>query len=217
MKPIDDSMGVMDAIRRRRSIRKFRPDPVPEPAVRELLEAARLAPSGGNSQPWRFMVVTDTDHLKKLAKLSFDQRQMREAPAVIVCCGDLGRLSSQSRAARREELDLTGVYEDIGLPKTWFLERETQVADLREFVPRVLLNVAIAIEHIVLRATSLGLGTCWIGAFDQAGVSSYLGLPQDVFVAALLPLGYPAQDPRPRPRFPMEEIVLPAPPRSAKG
>ena len=212
MKPNDDSMGVMEAIRKRRSIRRFRPDPVSEPVLRELLEAARLAPSGGNAQPWRFMVITEPDQRSEIARLAWNQRQMREAPAVIVCCGDLSRYSAQSRTARREELDLSGIYDDIGLPKTWFLERETPVADLREYVPRVLLNAAIAVEHIVLRATSLGLGTCWIGAFDQQALSQFLGLPQDVFVVALLPLGYPAQDPRPRPRFSLEEILLPAPP-----
>jgi len=172
MEPIRDDMGVMEAIRSRRSIRRFRPDPVPVPVIRELLEAARLAPSGGNLQPWRFAVVTDPHRRNELAGLAFEQRQMREAPAVIACCGDLARYSSQSRSARREELDLTGVYDDIGLPKSFFQDRDGQPVDLREFVPRALLNVAIAIEHIVLRATSLGLGTCWIGAFDQAGSRS---------------------------------------------
>ena len=71
------------------------------------------------------------------------------------------------------------------------------------------MNVGIAIEHIALHATTLGLGTLWVGAFSRKAVSKYLGLPERLIIVALMPLGYPAQDPSPRPRLSLEEITLP--------
>ncbi len=73
-------LSVTDAVKQRRSIRSFRSDPVPEEAILEMLEAARLAPSGSNKQPWRFIVVTDLDERKKLRKICFDQAFIEQAP-----------------------------------------------------------------------------------------------------------------------------------------
>lgn len=69
------------------------------------------------------------------------------------------------------------------------------------------VDVAIAMENMVIAATSLGYGTCWIGAFDQAQVKAVLGLPEDLTVIALTPVGVPADHPEARPRMPMAEFV----------
>lgn len=74
-------------------------------------------------------------------------------------------------------------------------------------VPTYAVDLAIAIEHMVLQAAALGLGTCWIGAFEQEGVKTILNIPADCKVVALLPLGYPADKPQPKSRKSLEEIV----------
>lgn len=73
--------------------------------------------------------------------------------------------------------------------------------------PSHLIDVAIAIDHMTLAARELGLGTCWIGAFDQQKVREVLGIPGSVEVIELLPLGYPSAWPGPRPRKPLDEAV----------
>ncbi len=74
-------------------------------------------------------------------------------------------------------------------------------------VPTYAVDLGIAMEHIALAAANEGLGTCWIGAFSQSQVKRILGVPEQCKVAALMPLGYPAESPRPRPRKPMAEVV----------
>ena len=80
---------VLKAIRDRRSIRRFKPEPISDHLINVLLESARLAPSGTNSQPWRFVVVKDEDTKKKLQLAANNQRHVGAAPVVIVCCADL--------------------------------------------------------------------------------------------------------------------------------
>jgi len=74
--------------------------------------------------------------------------------------------------------------------------------------PAFLIDVAIALEHMALAAVEQGLGSCWIGAYDQQAVKELLGIPKEVQVVCLLPLGYPAQDPDPRPRLPHADVVF---------
>jgi nitroreductase len=69
------------------------------------------------------------------------------------------------------------------------------------------VDLAIAVDHMTLRATELGLGTCWIGAFDQQEVKKVLGIPEGVTVIAVMPVGYPAESKQPTPRKPLEEII----------
>ena len=78
-------LTVWEAIKIRRSIRKFAPDDVPEEMIEQMLEAARLAPSGANYQPWRFLVVRDQELRKELSRICLNQRFIEEAPVVIVC------------------------------------------------------------------------------------------------------------------------------------
>ena len=80
---------VPEAIQKRRSTRSFKQVPIPDEMILEMLEAARLAPSGSNSQPWRFVVVTDAEEKKELRRLCFDQAFVEEAGVVFVFCADL--------------------------------------------------------------------------------------------------------------------------------
>lgn len=206
-----ENISVMDAIRSRRSIRKFKQDPVPTDLIDELLESARLAPSASNSQPWRFMVVTETRQRQILAELGGNQRQLKEAPLVILCCGDLNSMKEDSLNRQRKELLEEGVYEDIGVNLEWFKNRPPEKTTLLQQTSKVQANLFIAVEHMALRAVSLGLGTCWTGAFDREKLQKVFQLPEHILPFILLPVGYPAQAPRERPRLPLEEITLEPP------
>jgi nitroreductase len=143
-------MNVFEAIQRRKSIRSFASTPVPRNRLEKILEAARLAPSAMNRQPWHFVVVTDPESRERIARSGRWARFLRKTPVVIVGCGD-------SRAS----------------PK-WHV-----------------IDTAIAMQNMVLAATGEGLGTCWIGSFDEMLVKSLLKIPDRFKVVALLAVGYP--------------------------
>jgi len=195
------------AIELRRSIRKYKPDPVNDTIITELLDAARLAPSGCNAQPWRFKVVKNEHSKKLLAQAAYGQPFIAEAPLVIVCCADIqGYL----------EGSVSGI-QDIGKVKAIdqhivqiILERTKKMKMLKteELAPRIAFNVAIAVEHIILRALDFGLGTCWVRLFDEIKVREMFGWTENIHVVALLPVGYPDESPGPRKRRPLEDIII---------
>ncbi len=152
-------MDVLEAIRRRRSVREYLPDPIPEGTLLEVTEALRLAPSACNYQPWRFVLVTDAGLREKLAEACHGQTFVGEAPVIVVGC------ALPDRAYAR-------------MGGTW------NSADV---------DVAIALDHLTLAAAASGLGTCWIGSFDEGKVKSLLRAPAGVKVVALTPLGRPAR------------------------
>jgi len=159
----------MDAIRQRRSIRKYRPDPVPQEEIEYVLEAARLAPSWANSQCWHFVVVTDPQVKAAVAKAG--NAWTAQAPALIVACADPTQPGTKGDQ------------------------------------PYYMLDIGIAMEHLILAATDRGLGTCWIGAFKEEVAKEALGVPKSIRVVAFTPLGYPAETPRPQQRKSLEHIV----------
>jgi nitroreductase len=174
-------MNVKEAIETRRSIRKYKTDPVDPALVKELLEAAQRAPSGNNTQPWRFIVVEDGAVRETLARVCHDQQWMAAAPVHIAVCADLGT-------------------------------RDETVASFDEETPgmeakRVIRDTAIAVDHMMLRAVELGLGTCWIGWYTQGAIRPLLGVPAHVFVLGILVVGYPGESPNLRPRRPLTELV----------
>jgi len=196
-----------DAIQQRRSIRKFKSYPVPDEVIFELLDAARLAPSGSNAQPWRFKIVQDNETKERLAKAAYDQFFIAEAPVVIVCCADIsGYLSGV--VSGLQDLGRIGAVEDrivnIVLDRT----DRMQKMSFDQFSQRIAFNVAIAIEHIALRALDFGLGTCWVRVFDEEAIRAIFGWDETVSVVALLPVGYPGESPAPRKRRPIEEILI---------
>jgi len=160
-------MDVLEAIRTRRSIRKYRPELIPEEKLEMILEAARLAPSAGNRQPWRFVVVQNVDRKKALAEAANNQTFLKDAAAIIVAVGD-------PEASAR-----------------WY-EKDTM----------------IALEHMVLAATALGYGTCWIGAFDEDAAKRLLRIPAKMKVVAILPIGVSSEKPAPKPRKELSEIFF---------
>lgn len=199
-------MEVLEAIRKRRSIRRFEDRPVPEEQVREVLEAARLAPSASNLQTWKFKVVTDPRLRKLLREAAFDQKFVERAPVVIVACADFSAFGERSK--RTLELVRSGAVRPGVEMILRFLRREGDTGMEERNLISACINVSIAVQNMVLAATSLGLGTCWVRAFDPQKVAEILSLPPECTPLILLPLGYPREDPEPRSRKTLEEILL---------
>ncbi len=166
-------MKVLDVIQKRRSVRKYKEDPIPEKDLMRVLEAARLAPSGKNFQPWKFIIVKDKALKEKLARASAGQFFMAEAPIIIVGCG---------------------------FPDNCY-------AHMGRYMKSWSVDVTIALEHLILQAQEEGLGTCWIGSFEEEEVKAILNIPENVKVLALTPLGYPDEIPRFRRRKSLDEII----------
>ena len=188
-------LSVMEAIQRRRSIRKFKSDPVPDELINQMLEAARLAPSGGNRQPWRFQVVRERvlkDRLFSEAVIAAEH--VVQAPVIIVCGSEL----------------LTFVRGHMLAPdgSEFFASNSESWDDIKQFIPNAHLYTGLAVEHMILMATALGLGTCWVQRIRYGQMAKVLGWPRHIIVLALLLVGYPDEDPLPRPRLALEDIVL---------
>lgn len=196
-----------EAIEKRRSIRKFKSDPIPDEHINELLNAARLAPSGCNAQPWRFKIVKDQETRDKLAVSAYDQSFIAEAPVVFVCCADISGYISGTASALQDLKKMNAV--DEGIVRI-LLKRTDQMKTLTtdEIGPQIAFNVAIAIEHIVLRALDFGLGSCWVRLTDRQKVKDIFGWNNDRYVVALLPVGYPAEFPEERKRLELKDIVI---------
>jgi nitroreductase len=200
-------MDVLEAIDKRRSIRKYKDKAVPDRLLRQVLEAARLAPSTSNTQSWKFKIVTDDETRREIRESAYGQRFVEEAPVVIACCLDFEAFKERGKQTIKLVLK-SGVR-----PSLEMVLRSVKGGKGREFeaervVVNGIINVSIATEHMALAAAGLGLGTCWVRAFDHKAVSKILDLPDTVALVALMTLGYPAQSPGARPRKPLDELLL---------
>ena len=168
-------MEVLDCITSRRSIRKYLDKPVPWDIVSNILEAGRFAPSSGNLQNWKFIVVLDEDKRKAIAEAALKQLWMLKAPVHIVIC-------AEPEKAKR-------YYGDRG-------ERLYTVQ-----------NCAAAMQNMLLEAHNLGLGACWVGAFDEDMVKRALGMPKEARPEAIITLGYPDEEVPVPAKFPLETVM----------
>lgn len=199
-------MDVKTAIAERRSIRKYKPDPVPEEVLQELLEAARLAPSGTNQQPWRFIVVKNPEVKRQIQEHAFNQKFLSEAPVLLVCCADISTYAKNTKK-RLEELVEAGVFDKEIIATYPNANQPMDAATLKGYIPHAMLNVAIAMENIFLRAVSLGLGSCIVQLMRAKPIAQLLELPEHMIITALMPIGYPDQHPVQRPRLKLEDII----------
>ncbi len=145
-------MEYMEVVKKRRSTRRYKSDPISDKDLKTILEAARLAPSWGNRQCWQYIVITDQSVKEKLA--GEERKWLSEAPIIIVACAD------PKASGHKPGMDY------------------------------FMLDIGISFEHLILAATDLGLGTCWIGAFDEKQAKETLGIPDYIRVVAYTPLGY---------------------------
>lgn len=198
-------MELKQVIEQRRSIRKFKPDPIPDEYIREILEAARLAPSGTNIQPWRFVIVKSKDVREKIRP--FTLNYVTQAPVVIICCSD--HSSFNTTKTRFSELRELGAFVGTDIDSNTNAREFYSHFINKEMINSYLaLNIAIAIEHMVLRAFDLGLGSCWDMVFQREEIKKILGLGENIFIVALLPIGFPAQNPKARPRLDLKELII---------
>jgi len=180
-------MDVKDAIEARRSIRKYQDSEVPDEVIGELLDAARLSPSGHNKQPWAYKVVREPEQRRSLEdERIFKQDFVYTAPLIIVCC------ANPDAYPRETEPDF---------------DDPSEVRATR-FATRAIRDLAISSQNLVLRATELGLGTCYVGLVDSDGIKPALGIPENYIVPYAITVGYADESPEPRPRKGIEDITL---------
>lgn len=160
-------MELSSVIRHRRSIRTFRPDPLPAGALDTIVEAGRAAPSAGNLQARDFFVVADEGRKEQFVEAALRQKFVAEAPVAIVVCANYNLIASYG-------------------------ERGTDLYCLQD--------VAAAVQNMLLTAVDLGLGACWVGAFDEGAVSAALDLPKHLRPVAIVPVGTPDEQPERKPQ-----------------
>lgn len=166
----------------RRSVRAFEPTPISQENIIAILDAARSAPSACNSQTWRFVVVSEKETIRKIcqdAMRPIIPNKWLEQAPLII--------------AGCSHLDLIANRLGSGISGIEYYQ----------------IDLGIAMEHIVLKATELGLGTCWIGWFNQDRIREILNIPKKIRISALLAVGYAADEPsKKRIRKPLEQIAF---------
>jgi len=198
-----EAPAILKVLRTRRSIRVFKPEPVPRELIMKILDVARWAPSAHNAQPWRFVVITSDavkqelamkmaeawrhdlssdgvpeQRIKELTKASV--RRFTSAPVLVLVCLTMEDMHSYPDERRRRAEHVMAVQ-----------------------------SVAAAIQNMLLAAHALGLGACWFCAplFCPDVVRKVLKLPSDLEPQALITLGFPAEEPKPPPRKPLSEVT----------
>ena len=164
-------MDVLETIAARYSVRGYKPAPVPDDVLGQVLESARQAPTAANKQPFRLIVIHTAGREEELARI-YGRRWFTQAPLVV------GVVAVRDEAWRRMD---DKPYEEV--------------------------DATIVMDHLILAATGLGLGTCWIAAFDPAAAREVLGLPDEVEPIAFTPLGYPDKAQAKTDRRPLDELV----------
>lgn len=197
-------MELSDVIASRRSIRKFKQGDISADTINLLLDAARLAPSGSNIQPARFIVIQSPAAKEALGKYT-PYKFIVKAAVIFVCCADLTTITTRER--RVGELIKEGAFEGVDMNMK-DASAVSPIMDAEAIKAYLSMNVAIAVEHIVLKAVDLGLGSCWLGRFDRDKVKEFLALNENIYPVVLLPVGHPDQSPKARPRFPLDKYVL---------
>ena len=173
----------MDLVRKRRSIRTYLDKPVPKEDLLRCIEAARLAPSACNSQPWKFIIVDEPRLVKMICEKAFSgvysiNKFAKDAPVLIVVVSEKEKFASK----------MGGYF------------RGTNYC---------LLDIGIACEHLILEATELGIGTCWLGWFNEKSVKKTLKVPRNKKIDAIISMGYRKEDkPVLKARKSLEEISL---------
>jgi len=164
-------MEFFELIEKRYSVRAYRSKPIEEEKLQKVLDAARMAPTADNRQPFRFIVIHTQGRESELRRV-YDREWFFKAPVVICACavpdGAWTRIDGKN-------------YSDV--------------------------DTTIAMDHLILAAADLGLGTCWVAAFDPSAAREVLGLSENEEPVAFTPLGYPADEPKPKKRKALSDLI----------
>jgi len=164
-------MDFLDLVRNRYSVRAYQPVEVEQAKIDQILEAARMAPTAANRQPFRLILIHTQGREAELRRI-YNKDWFVQAPIVICACG---------------------------------VDQESWTRDDGQHITEI--DVAIVMDHLTLAAASLGLGTCWIAAFNRAEARQILGIPASAAPIIFSPLGYPADQPHVKERRPVEELI----------
>ncbi len=167
-------------IQSRRSVRRYKNKPVEPDIIKQVLQAARWAPSWKNKQCWRFIVVQDSGIKTRISHTMGQNRSLQgilEAPVLIVLCAKTGESGYHNGVLATEK-------------DSWYM-----------------FDSALCMQNMVLKAHTLGLGTVIVGLFDSSKVASIIKLPGDYEVVAMTPLGYPEEEPDAPERKTIQEIT----------
>ncbi|MCK4584803.1 nitroreductase family protein [candidate division WOR-3 bacterium] len=170
-------------IRRRKSVRMYQGREIDKEILKMIIESSRFAPSACNTQPWRFVVVTDREKVNMIFEKSLggivSNYWARTAPVFIVACAKKSVLVHKIGAGLRN-------------------------------IPYHFLDMGAAIEHLLLKAAELGLGTCWIGWFDKKVIRKILHIPKSIDIVSLISIGYESRksEQKPRQRLELDEILF---------
>ena len=192
---LQPTLSVKEAIEQRRAARSFRRDPIPEATLREIFRLGLCSPSGFNLQPWRFIAVREQANQEKLQACAFNQRQVTEAPVVLICCGD-------RRVQQSDYIEST-----IQLGIDAGAVNEKYADSMRQSIPQLFKNkpcfesmeawtnrhTMLAVAHLMIVAKSFGVDTCPMEGFVAAQVKEAFNIPDEVDVCCLLAMGYAAE------------------------
>lgn len=211
---MSETYNLVDAtvkiIQDRRSIRDFTPEPVSDQDLNMILEAARLAPSGENAQPWRFIIVKDEGMRKKMGAIAG---------------GGSGRRFTAEFVTQKMQERFAGLQDDAKRQAAFQKLTSGQVS---AFMANAPVNIVVcgkkdvwdmpydtsaAIENILLMVTALGLGACWVIApcidiRDEERIKALLDIPEGFKAVSILSVGHPTRPHKPRPRLPINELVF---------
>ncbi|MFH0713586.1 MAG: NAD(P)H-dependent oxidoreductase [Candidatus Micrarchaeota archaeon] len=192
-------MEFIDIVKKRYAVKKFDSRKVPEKKVDALFEMIKLAPSSLNLQPWKIKVITDQNTKEKLSPATKYQAQVTTCSHLLIFCADT---------------DLKGLIEETertlraaGTPAPQITAKLERLNEFRNnmtaenILPWTQRQVYLALGNALNGATSLGLGSCPMESFNPTEYSKILKLPQHIVPTVLCPIGYPADEPKPKTRY----------------
>lgn len=204
-------IGLVEAIKQRRAARALSSDRISEAILQEILELGIQAPSGFNLQPWRFIVVTEQENKDKLKACASNQRQVSEAPVVLICCGD------------RRVIEMEYITSVIHLGEEISIMTDNYANYMRSSIPEFFANhpsfetmeawtnrhVMLAVGYMTIVAKSFGIDSCPMEGFNSAQVKEAFQIPDEVDICCLLALGY-AKEPFKQygGRFPINQVCF---------
>ena len=187
---------ILDLLEKRFSVRKFQEKPVPAGVLEEILEAGRLAPSGGNEQPWRFGVICDRALIAEIAEIAYRQTWIASAPLLIVLCTTPVEDARGGRDIQKQRYpEYADEIAEMDQDLYWAINQEEHQSKIAG-----TQMALVALEH--------GMGSCWVSRFRVKALAERLRLPSPILPAEILVLGYPRRQRAQATKKARDEVVF---------